>query len=152
MRKALLSSAFTMFLFSTAAYADVPSVAVDIPPVHSLVAQVMKGVGTPDLIVQQGASPHGYSLRPAEAQALQNADACFLGWRSLGALAGTLGRLSSLLPTRSPLKLMETEGTTELEFREGATFEKHSHSHDQGDDDHDHDHEDHDHDDHVRPW
>nr|WP_321523928.1 zinc ABC transporter substrate-binding protein [uncultured Cohaesibacter sp.] len=134
MRKTLLSSAFSVFLFSTAAYAEVPSVAVDIPPVHSLVAQVMKGVGTPDLIVQQGASPHGYSLRPAEAEALQNADAVF--WVG-EALEPWLERsIDSLAANAKSVELMETEGTTELAFREGATFEKHSHSH--GDEDHDH--------------
>nr|WP_319391195.1 zinc ABC transporter substrate-binding protein [uncultured Cohaesibacter sp.] len=154
MRKTLLSSAFSVFLFSTAAYAEVPSVAVDIPPVHSLVAQVMKGVGTPDLIVQQGASPHGYSLRPAEAEALQNADAVF--WVG-EALEPWLERsIDSLAANAKSVELMETEGTTELAFREGATFEKHSHSH--GDEDHDHEaheheaheHEahEHDHDDH----
>ena len=59
------------------ATAEAPSVAVDIPPIHSLVAQVMQGVGTPNLIVQPGASPHGYSLRPSEAATLQSADIVF---------------------------------------------------------------------------
>jgi zinc transport system substrate-binding protein len=57
--------------------ADVPRVAVDIAPVHSLVARVMEGVGTPDLILPPGASPHEYSLRPSEAAALQEADIVF---------------------------------------------------------------------------
>lgn len=39
---------------ATAAMADAPRVAVDIAPVHALVAQVMKGVGTPELIVPPG--------------------------------------------------------------------------------------------------
>ena len=145
MRKTLLASAVSMLLSSTAAFADAPSVAVDIPPVHSLVAQVMKGVGVPDLIVQQGASPHGYSLRPAEAKALQNADVIF--WVG-EALEPWLERsIDSLAADAKSVELMETEGTTELEFREGATFEKHSHAH--GDHDHEHEHEakdDHDHD------
>ena len=145
MRKTLLSSAFSVFLFSTAAYADVPSVAVDIPPVYSLVAQVMKGVGTPDLIVQQGASPHGYSLRPAEAQALQDADAVF--WVGEALEPWLESSIDSLAGDAKSVELMETEGTTELEFREGATFEKHSHG-DEDDDHEDHDHDGHDHDGH----
>ena len=59
------------------AMADVPNVAVDIAPVHSLVARVMQRVGTPDLIIRSGASPHQYSLhslRPSEAKALQDAN------------------------------------------------------------------------------
>ena len=142
MRKTLLSSAFSVFLFSTAAYADVPSVAVDIPPVYSLVAQVMKGVGTPDLIVQQGASPHGYSLRPAEAQALQDADAVF--WVGDALEPWLESSIDTLAGDAKSVELMETEGTTELEFREGATFEKHSHG-DEADDHKDHDHDGHDH-------
>ena len=38
--------------------AESPKVAVDIAPVHSLVARVMQGVDTPDLIIRSGASPH----------------------------------------------------------------------------------------------
>ena len=40
------------------AMADVPNVAFDIAPVQSLVARVMQGVDTPDLIIRSGASPH----------------------------------------------------------------------------------------------
>jgi len=134
----LIATASTLALTS-AALADAPSVAVDIPPVHSLVAKVMEGVGTPDLIVQQGASPHGYSLRPAEAEALQKADVVF--WVG-EALEPWLERsIDSLATDAKSVELMESEGTTELEFREGATFEKHSHDHG----DHDHEAEDHDH-------
>ncbi|SDD09653.1 zinc ABC transporter substrate-binding protein [Ruegeria marina] len=64
-------------LFLTAAVpvvADVPRVVVDIAPVHSLVAQVMIGVGEPELIVHPGASPHSYAMRPSEARAMEQAD------------------------------------------------------------------------------
>ncbi|PLW77176.1 zinc ABC transporter substrate-binding protein [Cohaesibacter celericrescens] len=141
MRKRLLAYAVSMLLSSTAAFADAPSVAVDIPPIHSLVSQVMKGVGVPDLIVQQGASPHGYSLRPNEAKALQNADAIF--WVG-EALEPWLERsIDSLASDAKSVELMEMKGTTELEFREGATFEKHSHE--EADDEHDHEAKGHDH-------
>ena len=56
----LLTLSLTAALMGGTAFADVPQVAVDIAPVHSLVARVMDGVGTPDLIVQPGASPHEY--------------------------------------------------------------------------------------------
>ena len=62
--------------------ADVASIAEDIAPVHSLVAQVMGEIGNPALVVSPGASPHRYSLRPSEAQALQDAD--FVFWVSAG--------------------------------------------------------------------
>ena len=60
--------------FPLATLAEVPRVTVDIPPVYSLVATVMGDVGTPELFIQPGASPHGYSLRPSEASALDSAD------------------------------------------------------------------------------
>ena len=72
-RKLLSYTALGLILGNTA-FADVPKVAVDIAPVHSLVSRVMEGVGTPELVIPAGASPHGYSLRPSEAKSLQDAD------------------------------------------------------------------------------
>ena len=72
-RKLLSYTAIGLILGSTA-IADVPKVAVDIAPVHSLVARVMDGVGSPKLVIPAGASPHEYSLRPSEAKSLQDAD------------------------------------------------------------------------------
>jgi len=150
MRTTFLATAIsTLALTTSAAFADAPSVAVDIAPTHSLVAKVMEGVGSPDLIVQPGASPHGYSLRPAEAQALQEADIVF--WVSEGLAPWIKDSIDSLAGDARSVELMETEGTTKLEFREGATFEAHSHDH--GDHDHEteegHAHESHDHHDHA---
>lgn len=140
MRTTFLAAAVSTLALTNAAFADAPSVAVDIAPIHSLVAKVMEGVGTPDRIVQPGASPHSYSLRPAEAEALQRADVIFWVGEEL---EPWLDRsIKSLAGDAQSVELMETEGTTELEFREGATFEKHSHSHgDEDQDAEDHDHE-----------
>src|SRR3546814_19509912 len=49
------------------------TVVASIKPVHSLVAGVMAGAGSPHLIVQGGASPHAISLKPSDATALQEA-------------------------------------------------------------------------------
>lgn len=54
-----------------------PEVVVSIKPIHSLVAAVMEGVGTPALIVTGGASPHLYTLRPSDAQHLASARIVF---------------------------------------------------------------------------
>ncbi len=54
-----------------------PRVVASIPAVHSLVAGVMEGVGTPSLFVSGGASPHTFSLKPSQARELQDADAIF---------------------------------------------------------------------------
>ena len=74
MSRKLLSYTAISLIFTSSAIADVPKVAVDIAPVHSLVARVMEGVGNPKLIIPTGASPHEYSLRPSEAKSLQDAD------------------------------------------------------------------------------
>lgn len=125
MSRNLLPLTFAALATAGAAQAEVPSVAVDIAPVHSLVARVMEGVGEPDLIVPPGASPHGYSLRPSEAQALQDADLVF--W--IGpALTPWLGEtIATLAPDAQALELLEAAGTTELEIREGALFEVDDH-------------------------
>ena len=52
--KIILLSSALMFGASTA-FADVPKVAADIAPVHSLVARVMNGVGKPELMIPAGA-------------------------------------------------------------------------------------------------
>ena len=54
--------------------AAAPKVVASVKPVHSLVAGVMGDLGTPRLLVEAGQSPHTYSLKPSEAQALEDAD------------------------------------------------------------------------------
>ncbi|WP_240643477.1 zinc ABC transporter substrate-binding protein [Paracoccus siganidrum] len=131
-------------ILAAAASAEVPSVAVDIAPVHSLVARVMEGVGDPGLILPPGASPHGHSMRPSEARMLQNAD--LVVWIGEDLTPWLAGPVATLAGKAESLELLEAEGTTVLEFREGATFE--AHGHDEEDHDHEGDgHEDHGHED-----
>lgn len=162
MRSPLAAAALAVL--STPALAEAPSVAVDIAPVHSLVARVMEGVGEPSLIVREGASPHAYSLRPSEAEALQGAAVVF--WTSPELTPWLGDALEKLAPDARAVELIEAEGTERLEFREGATFEAHDHAHEEEDHaagehddaDHDHDaehdheeaHEDHAHEEHER--
>ena len=108
------------------AMADVPNVAVDIAPVHSLVARVMQGVGTPDLIIRSGASPHHYSLRPSEAKALQDANVViWMGEALTPWMEDAVATLSSEALTMS---LLKKEETALLKFRESALFEEHNHA------------------------
>ena len=144
MSKNFISLAAGMAMIGGVAMSDTPKVAVDISPVHSLVSRVMLGVGTPDLIVQAGASPHGYTLRPSEAKALQDAQMVFWMGESLSPwMEGALDTLSS---DATIITLLERDETILLEFREGALFEEHDHD-DHGDEKHD-DHGDEKHDDH----
>ena len=129
--------------------ADVPNVAADIAPVHSLVSRVMDGIGAPKLVVQSGASPHGYRLRPSEAKALQDADLVF--WMGEKLTPWLDGALKTLASKASITTLMDQEGVILHDFRESVLFEAHDHSDHDDEKDHD-DHDDHgddkDHDDH----
>lgn len=123
-------------LLSSAAIADVPKVATDIAPVQSLVSTVMGDLGAPALIVRPGATPHGYSMRPSEAQALEEADLVI--WIGEGLTPSLEGPIETLADDAHKIELMSVKGTILHEYREGATFAAHDH----GDhDDHDHDHE-----------
>lgn len=150
MSRKLLSLSVTSVLMGGTAMAEVPNVVADIAPVHSLVARVMEGVGTPSMIVQPGASPHEYSLRPSEAAALQEADLVF--WMGEDLTPWMEDAVETLASGAAVTTLLEADGTTLLDFREGALFEAHDH----GDDDHDdhedeeeHGHDDHDHEEHA---
>ena len=141
-------SAITL-LTGTAALADAPKVVADIAPVHSLVSRVMDGIGKPDLIVPNETSPHDYRLRPADAEALENAGLVF--WMGEGLTPWMERALESLSGEATILELLALDETKTLPFREGALFDAHDHSeHDDHDDhdDHDHDKEHDDHDDH----
>jgi len=147
MSRTLLSLCLTAAWLAGPAYADRPRVAVDIAPIHSLVAQVMEGIGMPDLIIQPGATPHEYSLRPSEAAALQSADLVF--WIGPDLTPWLEEAIETLAPAADLTTLMDIDGTVQLEFHEDAVFEAHDHSDHADEDDHD-DHDDHaDHGDHA---
>ncbi|MDZ7708667.1 MAG: zinc ABC transporter substrate-binding protein [Roseovarius sp.] len=115
-----------------AASAEVPKVATDITPVHSLVARVMQGVGEPSLIVAPGATPHGYSMRPSEAAALEAADiVIWIGPDLTPWLEGAIGTLAA---DAHSLALLDAPGTRTLSFRQGATFDAHDHGEDHDED------------------
>ncbi|TNF17739.1 MAG: zinc transporter [Rhodobacteraceae bacterium] len=119
------------------ALAEVPRVATDIAPVHGLAAQVMEGLGTPDLIVPPDASPHDFALRPSQARALQDAGlVIWIGPDLTPWLARTLGSLSRA----ETLELNALPDTDLRRWRDLADFgaghastEDHDHDHDAAD-------------------
>ena len=134
MSRKLITISTIMTLMSTSVMADVPNVAADIAPIHSLVSKVMDGVGEPKLVIQSGASPHGYRLRPSEAKALQDANLIF--WMGEELTPWLEGAIDTLASNASVTALLDQEGIVLHDFRQGALFEAHDH------DDHD-DHDDH---------
>ncbi len=174
MRTAIILSA----VFATPALAEPPRVVADILPVHSLVARVMEGVGVPDLILPPGASPHGFSMRPTQAAAIEGSDIVF--WVGDGLTPWLAEPLEVLAADAAYIALLEVPGVAVIEVsgdgdghhddeddhgdHEGEAHddEEHAHDHDDhkdehddhaGHDDHAHDdhkdeHDDHDHDEH----
>lgn len=137
-----LSFAAIAVVWSTAALADAPRVAATIKPIHSLVAAVMGDLGTPELIVDGGASPHTYSLRPSDASALEQADIVF--WTGHGMELFLEEALDSLAGNATVVELADSPGIELLPVREGGVFDAHVHDDAEDHDDHSHDHDDHD--------
>ena len=73
-RLALLVAACLFMVGAAQAQAQAPRVVVTLKPLHSIVAGVMEGVGTPALLVSGAASEHTYTLKPSDARAVADAD------------------------------------------------------------------------------
>lgn len=135
-------------LVITPAAADVPRVVTDIAPVYSLAAQVMAGVGTPDLMVPADASPHHFALKGSQVRVMSQADVVV--WIGPALTAWLEKPISTLAPKATNVVLMDVAGTHHLPLRDAAIFggHDHDHGHEEGHDGHD-DHDGHkDHDDH----
>ncbi|SPH24529.1 High-affinity zinc uptake system protein ZnuA [Defluviimonas aquaemixtae] len=98
--------------------ASAPEVATDMPVVHSLVSMVMGDIGHPRLLLESGADPHDFQLRPSQVSALQGADlVIWIGpemtpWldRALAAASGP-----------ATLALLHQKGTTLRTFGDNAS-------------------------------
>jgi zinc transport system substrate-binding protein len=102
-----------------------PRVVVTIKPLHALVAQVMAGVGSPELLVNGPANPHTYALRPSETRMLHGAD---LFVRMSETVEPFTAKLVRALPRKvEVLTLQEAPRLMLLARRTQATFEQHSH-------------------------
>ncbi|PST21897.1 zinc ABC transporter substrate-binding protein ZnuA [Mesorhizobium plurifarium] len=112
-------------LLASPALAEAPNVVVSIKPVHSLVASIMQGIGEPSLIVEGGASPHTYTMKPSNAAALQAAKVVF--WVGPGLEAFLDKPLDALGTGAQVVELGEAPGLEKLKFREGGAFEGHDH-------------------------
>jgi len=161
----IISSAVASLALSLPALAEVPRVVTDIHPVHSLVAQVMGDLGSPELLLERGASEHDFQLRPSQAAGLAEADlVVWIGpeltpWleRALDGIGGDAARLGLLAVPGAELRAYSADGA-HGDHAEEAGHEGHEgHGHDaHGHDDHaaegaddGHGHDDHGHDDHA---
>ncbi|MDC3280005.1 zinc ABC transporter substrate-binding protein [Gammaproteobacteria bacterium] len=128
-----------LMLFSGSVKADGPRVVADIAPIHSLVSMVMDGVGQPQLLVPQNISPHHYSMRPSEAEALQGAQLVVYVGHDMSPWLKPV--LQTLAASASALDLSNVDNVMQLSYREGPIFADHDEA---GHDDHEaHAHHDH---------
>lgn len=137
MQKPFLLALAAALSWSPMALAEVPNVVATVKPLHALVAAVMGDLGTPALIVKGAASPHTYSLKPSDAQALQSASLVF--WTGHGLELFLEDSIATLAPHATIVELSQAPGIELLPPRESGTFEEHA------DGDHAHAAEDHGH-------
>lgn len=98
-----------------------PAVVASIKPVHSLVAGVMAGVGTPALLVSGAASEHDYALRPSQAKILSQADLIF--WVGPQLETFLIRPLASLAPSAGQIALSGGAGVRLLPVRNADTLQ-----------------------------
>lgn len=108
------------------AQAEVPTVVTTIKPLHSLAAQIMEGVGEPQLLIKEG-SPHGYSLKPSDVKLMHKAQ--LLVWVSNDLETFMTDSAAKIKGAKTRI-WEHTEGVKLLETRRGGLWEE---VHNQGD-------------------
>ncbi len=87
-----------------------------IKPIHSIVSYVLQDVGGSGLIMKGIASPHTYSLRPSDAEMLQDADVIF--WVGETMETGLASAIETLPDSARVFTLSEAFGVRLKPFRE----------------------------------
>ena len=141
-KKSIFFAIISSFL-SFSAKADI-NVVTTIKPLHSLISNVMKGVGEPSLIIEGTANPHNFVLKPSHAKLLEDADIIF--WIGEDLEAFMEKPLSSLAKDAEKISFIELGTIEKLKFREDNIFEHDDHDEHDGhkEDEHD-DHDEHNH-------
>jgi len=111
-----------IFLLTSFSLAADPKVVVILKPVHGLVTGVMDSIAVPHLLLKGAFSPHAYSLRPSDAQALSEADVII--WVGEAMETFMERPLRSLGDETRVVELMDSPGMRLLERREGGVWDK----------------------------
>ena len=158
-----------LFAGSLAANAEI-KVVTTIKPLHSLISNVMDGVGEPSLIIEGSTSPHSFVLKPSHAKMIEQADIIF--WIGEDIETFMEKPLESIAKNAKKISFMELTSIEKLKFREENIFDHddhddhghgekkdhddHGHGEDKDHDDHGHgekkDHDDHGHGEHPFEW
>jgi zinc transport system substrate-binding protein len=101
-----------------------PQVVVSIKPIHGLVAAVLADIATPALLLEGGASPHSYAMRPSQARLLEQAD--LVVWIGPDLETFLTEPLRTLARRARVLLLTEVAGMLLLPTRGGGSWEMHA--------------------------
>ncbi|WP_104683587.1 zinc ABC transporter substrate-binding protein ZnuA [Pseudomonas syringae] len=113
-------------------------VLTSIKPLQLIAAAVQDGVGTPEVLLPPGASPHNYALRPSDVRRVQEVE--LLYW--IGPDMETF--LPRVIQGRKlPAVAVQTLPGMHLRHfgEDNASHDDHEHDHDNDADEHDHDHD-----------
>ena len=123
------------FLISYSSLNAEVKVVTTIKPIHSLVAGVMDGLGSPSLIVDGSNSPHNFSLKPSHAKMIEDAEIIF--WVGEDLETFMIKPLESIANNATKVSFMDLDSIIKLKFKEENILEVEGY-----DDDHD-DHDKH---------
>lgn len=123
---------FLLTSIAIPASAEGLKVVTDMPPVHALTAAVMGDLGTPVLLLEQGASPHGFQLRPSQMSAVSEADLVI--WVGPELSPWLEKALANRSDEAASMPLLTTPGTHLQDYGTAEPAAAHDH-------DHNHDHE-----------
>ena len=114
---------FSLLLIATSPVRAEIKVVTTIKPLHSLIANVMDGVGEPSLIIEGSTSPHSFTLKPSHAKLLEEADLIF--WVGEGIETFMERPLESIVKNAEVVEFMEVESIEKLKFREESIYGDH---------------------------
>jgi zinc transport system substrate-binding protein len=124
--RVLLAVAALVCSAPVSAAPDHLNVVVTIKPIHSLVARLMEGVGTPTLLIKGAGSPHTFALKPSDVRAINSADVFIRVSDTLEPFTRAI--VKSLPSSVEVVTLAQAPGVTLLDRRGGGTFDAHSHA------------------------
>lgn len=107
-------------LIATSTYAT-PNVVVSIAPLHSLMSEVMRGVGEPVLLIEGGQSPHSSYLAPSARRKIARAD--LLVWLDASFESSLAKAFSQATPETKVVGILAAPTIRKLPIRANGVWE-----------------------------
>lgn len=124
---------------STTTSLAAPQLVATIKPIHSIAANVMAGLGEPQLLLDAAVSEHTAQLTPSQVRAMQDADLIVAVGENLEAFL-TQALENPDIGQKKVFKAGEAPGVRTLPARDGGLWEPDSDAGTQKEESHDHDH------------